>query len=240
MEGKTLFAVRDAVGNGALSISGVLKPPIMRYMPARTSTEYLSLLPPLRFPDLVTGEFPNFCGRAEKNGTRRRNGSTAHLDQGENIRRLRPSLPPRESASASSGAGSRVAGSVFYAIANRTPSISSCAKDITWSRSLGCAPGWNACRIWVFPTGTSPFVLARSAAKIVCLSLHEKRGTTDLEDFADRCSRFRRVSVSPEYIAFFRFALIADWELRHSEGNRKKKSCCTEDRSDYAMLFDLM
>ena len=53
---------------GALSdFRGVLKPPIMKIYTCTNFHKYLSLLPPLRFPDLVTGEFPHFCRKGGKN-----------------------------------------------------------------------------------------------------------------------------------------------------------------------------
>ena len=207
--------------------------------------EYLSLLPPLRFPDLVTGEFPHFCRKGGKSGDEAAEWvKQAHLDQGENIVICGRFCPLAKALPASSGPLEVVLqDQCFYTIANRN-SIDFLMREGYY---LVTEPWLRSWRERLSDLGFSDRDLARSffarsAAKIVCLSLLEKRGTTDIEDFARFVALdFVVFPVSPEYIAFFVSRLIADWELRHSEGKPKEEVVLYRRQiADYAMLFDLM
>ena len=231
---------------GALSdFRGVLKPPIMKIYTCTNFHKYLSLLPPLRFPDLVTGEFPHFCRKGGKNAEVAAEWvQQAHLDQGENIVvcgrfcPLASVLPP-----ASGSLDIVLQDQCFYTIANRN-SIDFLVREGYY---LVTEPWLRSWRERLSDLGFSDRDLARSffarsAAKIVCLSLNEKRESTDLEDFARFVALdFVVFPVSTEYMAFFVSRLIADWELRHSDGKPKEEVVLYRRQiADYAMLFDLM
>lgn len=205
----------------------------------------LSLLPPLRFPDLVTGEFPHFCRKGGKNTEEATEwGKQAHLDQGENIVVCGRFCPLAKALPPTSGTLDIVMqDQCFYTIANRN-SVDFLIREGYY---LVTEPWLRSWRERLSDLGFSDRDAARSffassAAKIVCLSLNEKRESTYLEDFARFVALdFVVFPVSPEYLAFFVSRLIADWELRHSEGKPKEEVVLYRRQiADYAMLFDLM